>query len=91
MDTFTLKADKGSENSHFSRQREMRYALALMSLGLLAGCSSPGPAFRGEPPAGYTRAEYERKLTGRTDFTKEFRTRDRSPSGDSISPSGTAL
>lgn len=90
MDTFTPKADNVSENNYFSRQREMRYALALMSLGLLAGCSSSGPAFRGDPPPGYTRAQYERKLTGKTDFTQEFRTRDRSPSGDSATATGAS-
>ena len=88
MDTFTPKADKSSENSNFSRQREMKYALAFISLGLLAGCSSSGPTFRGDPPPGYTRAEYERKLSGKIDLTQEYRNRDRSPDSEASEGKG---
>ncbi len=60
----------------------MKIALALIALSVLAACAAPGPTYRGDPPPGYTHAEYERKLTGKTDPIRAFEMRDRSPTNE---------
>jgi predicted small lipoprotein YifL len=38
----------------------------MITLIALAGCGSPGPVYRGDPPPGYTDAQYIAKLTGKS-------------------------